>query len=170
MNSNEMIIQQQKPNPQKPQILIGMASCGLGAGARNVLKSIEHELERQKLDADIVHTGCIGMCAYEVLMDVIFPGRTRVTYGNVKATMIPQILEEHVGKGEAVKKLVMSQMYLDDKTVIPYEGLPFFDDLEMNKGQKKNISSGIADILTPIASVNMSSGVDTRLLKKLSSP
>lgn len=139
MNSNEIIMQQQSPDPQKPQILIGMGSCGLGAGAKNVLKSVEHELKRQRIDADIVHTACIGMCAYEVLVDVIFPGRTRVTYGNVKTTMVPQILEEHVGKGNVVKKLAMSQMFLDNKKVAPYEGLPFFDELEMNKNQKKYI-------------------------------
>ncbi len=132
-------IDQQKLKVHKPKIIVGMASCGLGAGARNVLKSIEHELEKQKLEADIVHTGCIGMCAYEVLVDVLFPGRTRVTYGNVKTSMVPEIVGEHVGKGEAVKKLVMAQMSLDDKTAAPYEGLPFFDDIEMNKGQKKYI-------------------------------
>jgi NADH:ubiquinone oxidoreductase subunit F (NADH-binding) len=53
--------------------------------------------------------------------------------------MVPQILEEHIGKGEAVKKFGIAQMYLDDKTAIPYEGVPFFDDMEMNKGQKKYI-------------------------------
>lgn len=132
-------LEQQKLTASKPKIVIGMASCGLGAGAKNVLKTIEHELEKQKIEADIVHTGCIGMCAYEVLVDVLFPGRTRVTYGNVKTSMVPEIVGEHVGKGEAVKKLVMAQMYLDDTTVAPYEGLPFFDDIEMNKGQKKYI-------------------------------
>ena len=137
--SNETIHQQQKPNPQTPKIIIGMASCGLGAGARSVWKSVVLELEKQKLEAAILSTGCIGMCAHEVLVDVIFPGRTRVTYGNVKTAMVPQILEEHIGKGEAVKKFGIAQMYLDDKTAIPYEGLPFFDDMEMNKGQKKYI-------------------------------
>ncbi|MCC7212756.1 MAG: NADH-quinone oxidoreductase subunit F, partial [Candidatus Brocadia sp.] len=79
-------IEQQKLKALRPKIIIGMASCGIGAGAKNVLKSIEHELAKQKLEADIVHTGCIGMCAHEVLVDVLFPGRTRVTYGNVKAS------------------------------------------------------------------------------------
>src|SRR5574340_1120431 len=129
----------QKINAQKPKIFIGMATCGLGAGAKGVLASIEHELERQKLEAEIIHTGCIGMCTHEVLIDVIFPGRTRVTYGNVKTPMVSQIIEEHVGKGEAEKKFVLSQMHASNEADIPYDDLPFFEDLEMNKGQQKFI-------------------------------
>lgn len=132
-------ILQKKGNTQKPKIFIGMATCGLGAGAKGVLARIEQELEKQKLQAEIIRTGCIGMCTHEVLVDVIFPSRTRVTYGSVKNTMVPQIIEEHVGKGEAVKKFVLSQMYLNDKIDIPYDGLPFFEDLEINKGQRKFI-------------------------------
>ncbi|MGQ3685860.1 MAG: NADH-ubiquinone oxidoreductase-F iron-sulfur binding region domain-containing protein [Candidatus Loosdrechtia sp.] len=126
-------------NIKKPKILIGMATCGLGAGAKTVLSAIEQELEKQKLDAEIIRTGCIGMCAYEVLVDVIFPGRTRVTYGNVKKTMVPQIIGDHVAKGEAVRKFALSQMPVREARDIPYDGLPFFEDLEMNKGQQKFI-------------------------------
>ncbi len=129
----------QKNTAQKPKIFIGMATCGLGAGAKGVLASIEHELEKQKLQAEIVRTGCIGMCTHEVLVDVVFPGRSRVTYGNVKSTTVPQIVEEHIGKGEAVKKLALSQMQVSNGTDVPYEGISLFEDLEMNKGQQKYI-------------------------------
>lgn len=129
----------QKNITQKPKIFIGMATCGMGAGAKGILASIERELEKQKLDAEIVRTGCIGMCTYEVLVDIITPGRTRVTYGNVKSAAVPQIIEEHIGRGEAVKKLALSQMQVSNKTDIPYDGISFFEDLEMNKGQHKYI-------------------------------
>lgn len=129
----------QKNTAQKPKIFIGMATCGLGAGAKGVLASIEHELEKQKLQAEIVRTGCIGMCTHEVLVDVIFPGRSRVTYGNVKSTTVPHIIEEHIGRGEAVKKLALSQMQISEGTDVPYEGISLFEDLEMNKGQQKYI-------------------------------
>lgn len=124
---------------QRPKIIVGTGTCGLGAGARAVLSCIEQELGKLKLDADIMQTGCIGMCVHEVLVDVVFPGRTRVTYGNVTTAKIPQILESHVGKGEAVKKYVLSQMYLNEKTDTPYDGISFFDDLEMNRGQSKYV-------------------------------
>jgi NADH:ubiquinone oxidoreductase subunit F (NADH-binding)/(2Fe-2S) ferredoxin/NAD-dependent dihydropyrimidine dehydrogenase PreA subunit len=125
---------------QIPKIMIGMGTCGMGAGARGVLASIEGELKKQKLKADIVRTGCIGMCSHEVLVDVILPGRTRVTYGKVKPKVVPQIIEEHVGKGEMVTKLAMSQMYHNGKGVKPYKDLPFFENLEINKLQSKYVT------------------------------
>ena len=48
---------------KKPKIMIGMGTCGLGAGAKGVLASLEKELRIQKQEADIVRTGCIGMCS-----------------------------------------------------------------------------------------------------------
>ncbi len=134
MVSNEI-----KDTQQKPTIIIGMASCGLGAGAKGVFTSIQQELEKQKISAEIIPTGCIGMCVHEVLVDVVIPGRTRVTYSGVKSAMVPQIIEQHVGKGDVVKNFALSQMYIDSKVETPYEGVPFFNDLEMNKGQIKYI-------------------------------
>ncbi|MHC4182284.1 MAG: NADH-ubiquinone oxidoreductase-F iron-sulfur binding region domain-containing protein [Planctomycetota bacterium] len=125
---------------QRPTIMIGMGTCGMGAGARGVLTSIEGELKKQKLKADVIRTGCIGMCSHEVLVDIMLPGRTRVTYGKVKPKTVPQIIEEHVGKGELVKKLAMSQMYHSGKDVAPYKDLPFFDNLEINKLQSKYVT------------------------------
>ena len=89
---------------KRPKIMIGMGTCGLGAGAKGVLASIEKELKKQKQSVDLIRTGCIGMCSHEVLVDVILPGRTRVTYSKVKPDIVPQILEEHIGQGKVVKK------------------------------------------------------------------
>ena len=126
--------------PTKPKIIIGMGTCGLGAGARSVLESVEKELKKQKRAADVVRTGCIGMCSREVLVDVIMPGYSRVTYAKVKPDIVPQIVEEHVGKGNVVKKYAMSQMYLDGQVAKQYKDLPSFDDLEQNKNQMKFVT------------------------------
>lgn len=139
IHTEEIVETQKTTGIKRPKIFIGMATCGMGAGAKGVLASIEQELEKQKLETEIIRTGCIGMCTHEVLVDIIFPGRTRVTYGNVKSTMIPQIIEDHVVKGEAVKKFALSQMPAREAADLPYDGLPFFEDLEMNKGQQKFI-------------------------------
>jgi NADH:ubiquinone oxidoreductase subunit F (NADH-binding)/NAD-dependent dihydropyrimidine dehydrogenase PreA subunit/(2Fe-2S) ferredoxin len=139
IHTEEIVETRKTTGIKRPKIFIGMATCGLGAGAKGVLASIEHELEKQKLEAEIIRTGCIGMCTYEVLVDIIFPGRTRVTYGNVKSTMVPQIIEDHAVRGEAVKKFALSQMPAREAADLPYDGLPFFEDLEMNKGQQKFI-------------------------------
>ncbi|GAX59395.1 NADH dehydrogenase I chainF [Candidatus Scalindua japonica] len=132
---------------KRPKIIVGMGTCGLGAGARNVLESVEKELKKQNISADVVSTGCIGLCSYEVLLDVIVPGYPRVTYSKVKPDTVPKIIEEHVGKGNVVQKLAMSQMCLEGDGVQQYSDLPFFDDLDQNKNQVKLVTKncGIID-------------------------
>lgn len=125
--------------PARARIIVGMGTCGIGAGARGVLKSIESELAKQQIQADIVHTGCIGLCSYEVLVDIIIPGRTRVTYKNVKPQTVPLLLEEHVRKGEIVKNHVLSQMVAEEGCEEPYPLVPFFDELIINRPQRKQI-------------------------------
>lgn len=168
ISSKEIIEIQKKADTQKPKIFIGMATCGLGAGAKGVLASIKQELEKQKLEAEIIHTGCIGMCAHEVLVDVIFPGRSRVTYGSVKSAMVPQIIEEHIGKGNAVKKLALSQMQACGASETPYDGIPFFEELEMNKGQQKFILRNCGYIDPDSIEDYIASGGYTALRKVLS--
>ncbi len=131
----------------RPKIIVGMGTCGLGAGARDVLGSIEKELSKQKLSVDVVRTGCIGMCSREVLVDVVMPGFSRVSYAKVKPDIVPQIIEEHVGKGNIVNKYAMSQMCLDSQGTKKYKDLLLFDDLEQNKNQVKLVTKncGIID-------------------------
>jgi len=132
---------------KRPKIMIGMGTCGLGAGAKGVLASLEKELRKQKQEVDIVRTGCIGMCSYEVLVDVICPGLNRVTYSSVKPDMVPQIVEEHLVNGKVVNKFALSQMSLGVKGTKQYEDLPFFDELDQNREQLRYVSRncGIID-------------------------
>jgi len=132
---------------KRPKIIVGMGTCGLGAGARGVLESIENELSKRKLSVDVVRTGCIGLCSREVLVDVVMPGFSRVTYAKVKPDVVPQIIEEHVGKGNVVNKYAMSQMCLEGRGTKKYKDLLLFDDLEQNKNQVKRVTKncGIID-------------------------
>ncbi|MHC4267142.1 MAG: NADH-ubiquinone oxidoreductase-F iron-sulfur binding region domain-containing protein [Planctomycetota bacterium] len=132
---------------KRPKVMIGMGTCGLGAGAKGVLASLEKELRKQKQEVDIVRTGCIGMCSYEVLVDVICPGLNRVTYSSVKPDMVPQIVEEHLVNGKVVNKFALSQMSLGVKGTKQYEDLPFFDELDQNREQLRYVSRncGIID-------------------------
>ena len=69
----------------KPKIVIGMGTCGIAAGARDVLQAVLKELEKRNLDVITTQTGCIGMCEQEPLMDVQLPGKERITYGKLTA-------------------------------------------------------------------------------------
>jgi NADH:ubiquinone oxidoreductase subunit F (NADH-binding)/(2Fe-2S) ferredoxin len=91
-------------------IFIGMGTCGVAAGASDVAKAIHSEIKSQDLDVKVINVGCIGMCVKEPLVDIQLPGRSRVTYSNVKPEMIPRIINEHLVQGHFIKKWAFAQL------------------------------------------------------------
>jgi NADH:ubiquinone oxidoreductase subunit F (NADH-binding)/(2Fe-2S) ferredoxin len=77
----------------RPAILVGMGTCGQGAGAARTLEAIRRHLAERKLDADVVEVGCIGLCSAEPIVDVQLPGRMRVAFGPVAPTDVPDLLD-----------------------------------------------------------------------------
>lgn len=93
------------------KIIVGMGTCGIAAGAREVMAAIMNELAVQKLtDVQVQQTGCIGMCEKEVLVDVVRPGEPRITYGNVKPTDVKKIIVDHVMHGKIVEDKVVAKL------------------------------------------------------------
>ena len=122
-----------------PTIHIGMATCGLAAGARSIEELVIKEIEKRGIEARIIPTGCIGMCHNEPLVDITMPGMYRVSYRNVKASIIPQIFEAHFVKGEFAKKSAVCQIPVAGSKA--YEGLPLMAETGFFKGQVKIVSS-----------------------------
>ena len=87
------------------RVVVGMATCGIAAGARPVMLSFVEELKRRNLSSVTVsQTGCIGMCRLEPMVDVITPGQEKVTYVNVKPEMVGRIVAEHIVNGRPVSE------------------------------------------------------------------
>jgi NADP-reducing hydrogenase subunit HndB len=92
------------------QIIVGMGTCGIAAGAREVMSAILDEIAKRKLeDITVRQTGCIGMCEKEVLVDIVLPGAPRITYGMVTSADIPKIIAEHVINGRIIKEMVVGK-------------------------------------------------------------
>lgn len=93
------------------QIIIGLGTCGIAAGGREVLAAINDELAKRNLkNVTVTQTGCIGMCEQEVLVDIVRPGEPRVTYGKVVAADVPKIIEEHLINGRVVGDLAIGKI------------------------------------------------------------
>jgi NADP-reducing hydrogenase subunit HndB len=93
------------------QIIIGMGTCGIAAGAREVMKAVLDELAKRKINnVSVLQTGCIGMCQKEPLLDIVRPGEDRVTYGPVKPTDVPRIIADHLVNGNIVEDLVVAKL------------------------------------------------------------
>lgn len=94
----------------KIKIVIGMGTCGIAAGAREILQAVLQEVEKRNLDVVVSQTGCIGMCEKEPLLDVQLPGKDRITYGNVTEEAVQKIIVEHVINGNIVEDLVVARL------------------------------------------------------------
>ena len=85
------------------RIVVGMATCGIAAGARPVMHAFIDEIgKRNMLNVVVAQTGCIGMCRYEPIVEVTLPGQEKVTYVHVKPEMVARIVSEHVVNGNPV--------------------------------------------------------------------
>ena len=87
------------------RVVVGMATCGIAAGARPVLLSIMDEVKKHNLaDVVVAQTGCIGMCRLEPIVEVYKPGEDKVTYIKVNASKAIRIVNEHIMKGKVVEE------------------------------------------------------------------
>jgi NADP-reducing hydrogenase subunit HndB len=91
-------------------IIVGMGTCGIAAGARETMRAIIDELQKRQIEAHITTVGCIGMCVLEPLVDIEQAGQPRVTYGNLTADKVPELIEQHLVKGQVVGRWVVGRL------------------------------------------------------------
>ena len=85
------------PNEDHISVVVGMATCGIAAGARPVLTAFLDEIEKRGLkNVTVSQTGFIGVCRLEPIVEVFVPGEEKVTYVKVKPQMVPTIVEQHL--------------------------------------------------------------------------
>ena len=79
------------------KVLVGMATCGIAAGAKPVMDAFLSETGKRNLkDIEIKQTGCIGICQFEPIVEIYMPGKEKVTYINVSPDKVPRIVAEHL--------------------------------------------------------------------------
>ena len=91
-------------------ITVGMGTCGIAAGAREVMQAILNELAERGMDAHVTTTGCIGMCSKEPLVDIQQGDEPRITYGDVTPARVPRIIEEHLINGRVVEEWIVGRV------------------------------------------------------------
>ena len=90
------------------RVVVGMATCGIAAGARPVMLAFMDELQRRQLShVTVSQTGCIGMCRLEPMVDVFVPGQEKVTYVHVTPEMVGRIVAEHIVNGRPVEEFTI---------------------------------------------------------------
>ncbi len=86
------------------RVVVGMATCGIAAGARPVLNAfVEGVAEKGIGDKVMVtQTGCIGMCKYEPIVEIMAPGKDKVTYVKMTAEKAKEVIDQHLIRGQIV--------------------------------------------------------------------
>ena len=86
-----------KENPNAARVLVGMATCGIAAGARPVLNAFVEEIAKRGLkDVTVTQTGCIGICQYEPVVEVEIPGEEKVTYVKMTPEKAVKVVNDHL--------------------------------------------------------------------------
>ena len=86
------------------RIVVGMATCGIAAGARPVLNAFVEEVDKAGLNGKVAvtQTGCIGICRYEPIVEVYRSGEEKVTYIKMTADKAKEVMEKHIKGGKPV--------------------------------------------------------------------
>ncbi len=94
------------------RVVVGMATCGIAAGARPVLNKFVEEVDKAGLAGRVVvsQTGCIGVCQYEPIVEVYEAGKEKVTYAKMTADKVEKIVEEHLKGGKVVSEYVLADI------------------------------------------------------------
>lgn len=94
----------------KTTITVGMGTCGITAGAREVMMAVIDEIDKKNIaDVIVSQAGCAGMCQHEPMMEVIKPGMPQVTYGHLDQEKARRIVLEHVIEGNIIDEFALVQ-------------------------------------------------------------
>jgi NADP-reducing hydrogenase subunit HndB len=97
------------------QIIVGMGTCGIAAGAKQTFDAIVQALDEQKLGSQVVvrQTGCMGLCYVEPTVEVIMPGMPDTIYGSVDVEVAKEIVKKHVVAKTLVDKHIFDRPAVD---------------------------------------------------------
>ena len=90
------------------RVLVGMATCGIAAGARPVMTALMEEITKRELPkVTVTQTGCIGICQYEPVVEVVAPGKDKVTYVNMTPEKALRVVNDHLVNGNVVTEFTI---------------------------------------------------------------
>jgi len=119
---------------KKPLIFVGTATCGRSAGALDTLETFHRELKNYNIEANIVETGCLGLCYAEPLVSIVKPGRPRIWYRNITPEKANELIEGYLLNNNPLVDYALGTT--GDGSV---DGIPFLFDLPVLKSQMRRV-------------------------------
>jgi NADP-reducing hydrogenase subunit HndB len=98
-----------KEQSHRVEIIVGMGTPGIAAGARETMKAILQFIEDHQIaDITVRQTGNIGLDSFEPIVQIQVQGQPKVTYGKITAEKVPDLLRQHILEGQVVQQYVIS--------------------------------------------------------------
>lgn len=119
---------------ETPVIMVGSATCGKSAGAQEVTSAFKTELEEQKIFAEVVEVGCIGLCYIEPIVTIIKKGMPAIFYGNVTSKLAKQLVRSYIVGNDPMPEYALGS--IGDKHI---EGISELFDIPVMKPQIRRI-------------------------------
>ena len=96
------------------RVVVGMATCGIAAGARPVLNAFVEEVNKAGLTEKVAvsQTGCIGICQYEPVVEIFEAGKEKVTYVKMTAEKAAEVVEKHLKGGNVIAEYTITNYNL----------------------------------------------------------
>ena len=92
-----------EPSEDNIRVVVGMATCGIAAGARPVMLAFVEEVNKRSLQhVTVSQTGCVGMCRLEPMVDVYVKGQEKVTYVHMTPEKVARVVNDHIVNGRPV--------------------------------------------------------------------
>jgi len=97
-------------NKDAKRVVIGMATCGIAAGARPVMSAFMEELQKRNIsDVNVSMTGCIGVCRLEPIVDVFDENGNKTTYVKMNEEKVKRVVAEHLVNGRICQDLTIGE-------------------------------------------------------------
>ncbi len=114
---SKLDVREKSNNPESMvQIKIAMATCGIAAGAKQVMDYMMEEAEKRGIQAVFTQTGCMGYCHAEPTVEVIVPGRDPIVFGHVDKKKADEIFEKYIKNNELIDGIIpINYEVIDEK-------------------------------------------------------
>ena len=91
------------------RVVVGMATCGIASGARPVLNTLAQLVQEKGLkNVAVTQTGCIGLCQYEPIVEVMEPGKPKVTYIKMNPQKAAEVVDRHLVGGHVIEEYTLA--------------------------------------------------------------
>ena len=93
------------------RVIVGMATCGIASGARPVLTALSDAIQTKGLtNVSVIQTGCIGLCQFEPIVEIMEPGKDKVTYVKMTPEKALEVIDQHLIRGHVIQKYTIAEV------------------------------------------------------------